>query len=78
MRPAHQRRGIGRALMEEALRRLYRDRTETVHLEVDSGNVPAVHLYESLEFRATGERTDYYRQGQARPRAALVMSRQVR
>jgi len=82
VQPAYQRRGIGRALMEEGLRALYRDRVTALHLEVDAQNDPAVNLYKSLEFQPTGERPDYYRQARiasgAAPRAALVMSRQVR
>ncbi len=78
VRPGYRRRGIGRALMEDALRNLYRDRVASVHLEVDAGNEAAVRLYKSQEFQATGNRPDYYRQGRTSPRTALVMSRQVR
>jgi ribosomal-protein-alanine N-acetyltransferase len=76
--PSCRRRGIGRALMEEALRQLYRERTEALLLEVDGGNEPALALYGGLGFEQVGERPAYYRQGLQTPRGALVMRRQVR
>lgn len=62
-------RGYGRRLMEEALRRLYRDRIETCYLEVDPGNRAAVGLYRSLGFEPFRERKRYYGDS----RTALVM-----
>jgi len=47
--PAHQRRGLGRALMIAALQVLRRDRYERAELAVTEEN-PAIHLYESLGF----------------------------
>ncbi len=70
--------GIGRQLMEEALRFVYKEGVETLHLEVEADNVPAVSLYRSLEFETVGERTAYYSQGQEEGRSALVMRLQVR
>ncbi|OPZ83003.1 MAG: ribosomal-protein-alanine N-acetyltransferase [bacterium ADurb.Bin429] len=49
MDPAHQRRGLGRALMIAALQVLRRDRYERAELAVTEEN-PAIHLYESLGF----------------------------
>lgn len=74
----HQGTGIGRLLMEEALRLVYRESVETLHLEVEADNVPAVGLYQSLDFETVGERKAYYTQGQAEGRTALVMCLQVR
>ena len=75
---AYQGAGIGRQLMEEALRFLYRERVETLHLEVDADNVAAVNLYRSLDFETVGERPAYYTQGRPEKRTALVMRLQVR
>jgi [ribosomal protein S18]-alanine N-acetyltransferase len=76
--PACRRRGIGRALMEETLRRLYRDGATALLLEVDGGNEAALSLYGGLGFEQVGERPAYYTQGLDTPRGALVMRRQVR
>ena len=65
-------RGLGRLLMDDALRALYARRTETLFLEVDAGNEPAVRLYRRLGFREVGRRTGYYaREGEAA--TALVL-----
>ena len=76
--PACRRRGIARALMEETLRRLYRDGAAALLLEVDAGNAAALTLYAGLGFTQVGERPAYYTQGLDRPRGALVMRREVR
>jgi ribosomal-protein-alanine N-acetyltransferase len=70
--------GIGRRLMEEALRLVYREGVETLHLEVEAENQVAVGLYRSLDFETVGERKAYYSQGRSEGRTALVMRRQVR
>jgi ribosomal-protein-alanine N-acetyltransferase len=66
-------RGYGRLLMEETLRRLYRERIRTCFLEVDRNNTAAVRLYHSLGFEVVGERKGYYRQTEGREGTALVM-----
>ena len=58
--PAWQGRGIGRRLMEGALRELYARRIERLFLEVDEGNAPAIRLYERLGFKTVGRRDAYY------------------
>lgn len=70
--------GIGRRLMEETVRFLYREGVESLHLEVDADNEVAVNLYRSLDFETVGERTAYYAQGLPESRSALVMRLQVR
>jgi ribosomal-protein-alanine N-acetyltransferase len=75
---AWQGHGIGRRLMEEALRLVYREGVETLHLEVEAENRVAVGLYRSLDFETVGERKAYYTQGLSEGRTALVMRRQVR
>lgn len=74
---ASRRRGVGRALMEEAIRRLYSERIGSLFLEVDSGNAAAIALYEGLDFIPVGERSGYYAQGPAPARGALVMRRDI-
>ncbi len=75
--PSSRRRGVGRTLMDEAIRRLYAARIGSLFLEVDSGNAAAIALYEALEFIPVGERSGYYAQGATVARGALVMRRNI-
>jgi ribosomal-protein-alanine acetyltransferase len=54
------RRGIGRALVAELLRRAVEYGAANVMLEVRESNRPARALYESAGFRAIGARINYY------------------
>lgn len=78
--PRRRGEGVGRALMEQAIRELQRDRIARLFLEVAEVNAPALALYRSLGFRQVGTRQSYYAPG--RPghaaTAALVMERQLR
>jgi len=65
-------------LMEEALRRLYRDRIATCFLEVNRSNEAAVRLYRSLGFVVVGERQRYYSEAASGDTSALVMRLQLR
>jgi ribosomal-protein-alanine N-acetyltransferase len=76
--PEFRRRGVGRMLVEEALRHLYRVGAQTLHLEVEDGNHAAIRLYRRLEFRESGRRPAYFAQGRDKPAGALVMARQLR
>ena len=58
--PAARGKGVGRALMDEAIRRLQRDRVSRLFLEVSERNAPALALYRALGFRKIGERKAYY------------------
>ena len=79
VRGSARRRGLGRSLMDEALRRLYRDRIATCFLEVDPDNAAAIGLYRSFGFDVVGERKGYYRKAAGAAAApALVMRAQLR
>ncbi len=71
-------KGHGRLLMEEAMRRLYREHVAACFLEVDRGNEPAIGLYRSLGFEDVGVRKGYYRKGVDPEGSALVMRLQLR
>lgn len=58
--PAARGKGVGRALMDEAVRRLQRDRVARLFLEVSERNAAALALYRALGFRKVGERKAYY------------------
>jgi ribosomal-protein-alanine N-acetyltransferase len=78
VRGAGRRRGYGRMLMDEALRRLYRDRLASCFLEVDEANEPALGLYRKLGFAKVGSRKGYYQAAGGEARTALVMRLQLR
>jgi ribosomal-protein-alanine N-acetyltransferase len=78
VRRASRGKGHGRLLMEEAMRRLYRERVAACFLEVDRGNDAAIGLYHSLGFEDVGVRKGYYRAGVDPEGSALVMRLQLR
>ena len=69
--PAHQRQGVGRALLAEGRRRLLERSVRQIYLEVRASNIPAQRLYHSAGFGLRCRRKDYYND----PREdALVLS----
>jgi ribosomal-protein-alanine N-acetyltransferase len=76
--PTRRGNGFGRLLMEEALRRLYRERVAACVLEVNCDNEPALGLYRRLGFEEVGARKGYYDSVGGSGGSALVMRLQVR
>lgn len=74
----YRRRGLGRMLMDDVLRRLYRERIAALFLEVDSANASAVRLYRRLGFVVAGERRNYYSAPHQGDGTALVMRLHIR
>lgn len=74
---SHRRFGLGWKLMDAVLRELHAERAESLFLEVDETNAPALALYRRLAFREVGKRPRYY-PGDEGPRGALVMRRDLR
>jgi ribosomal protein S18 acetylase RimI-like enzyme len=66
----HRGRGIGRQLLSDLLNRFVDRGVRRVYLEVEKSNAGAIHLYESLGFRAIGTLADYY--GENRPGVHMV------
>lgn len=58
--PDRRNEGVGRALLEEAKRFCIANGINVLHLEVRSGNDPAIGLYERFGFLRTGRRKGYY------------------
>lgn len=58
--PAHRRRGIARALLQETCRRLSGAGVHRLFLEVRESNLPALELYRSFGFVSQARRKDYY------------------
>jgi ribosomal-protein-alanine N-acetyltransferase len=67
------RRGIARAMMDEAIRRLYAEHQTALFLEVDTSNIAAVNLYRQVGFQVVGERKGYYQPENGSATTALVM-----
>jgi ribosomal-protein-alanine N-acetyltransferase len=67
------RRGIARALMNEALDYARRVGAVRVLLEVRRSNAPAIALYQSLGFDVFGERKRYYGDGEDALEMMLVL-----
>jgi ribosomal-protein-alanine N-acetyltransferase len=59
-RTDRRRRGIGRAILDEALSYGRRERVRHLLLEVRRSNRPAIAMYRSLGFFAMGVRARYY------------------
>jgi ribosomal protein S18 acetylase RimI-like enzyme len=68
--PSHQRRGLGRWLLDAAEQRL---RKHTVRLTVRERNVPAITLYRRCGYAITERKWAYYRDGET----GLVMEKHV-
>ena len=54
------KRGIGKALMQEAFSRVEAQGVKKIFLEVRAGNLPALALYESLGFLQVHIRKNFY------------------
>ncbi|HUG63495.1 MAG TPA: ribosomal protein S18-alanine N-acetyltransferase [Methylomirabilota bacterium] len=67
------RRGLGRRLMDAAMRRLYHDRVHALFLEVDEANAAARGLYARLGFREVGRRRNYYTPTTGGAASALIL-----
>jgi ribosomal-protein-alanine N-acetyltransferase len=62
---SHRRRGLGRALVEEALAGLKSRGCSEAYLEVRVSNTPAITLYQHLGFAIVNRLEGYYRDGEA-------------
>ena len=71
--PADRRRGVGRRLLDELLRRLAEAGAREVRLEVDLGNGAAVRFYERAGFSGVRTLPAYYGPG----RDGLRMTRKL-
>lgn len=59
--PNHRQQGVGRALLEDARRRLMQAGVKRLFLEVRVSNKPAMLLYSSMGFAIHSRRQNYYR-----------------
>ncbi len=62
--PEHRKKGIGRALIEEAIAGVKLKKTDELYLEVRCSNNEAIRLYEKLNFVIKQRLRAYYRDGE--------------
>lgn len=76
--PVHQRRGVGRALLDDAIAQTRAAGGEWLQVAVMPGNVRALRFYEACGFTAAGSRPIYAPHGEdGGPHEALVFERPV-
>ena len=61
--PIHQRKGLGKFLMSELIKRSDSLLTNQIHLEVKDTNEPAKAFYKSMGFKIVGNRSNFYKDG---------------
>ena len=61
--PIHKRKGLGKFLMSELIKRSNSLLTNHIHLEVKKTNEPAKALYKSMGFKIVGNRPNFYKDG---------------
>tara|TARA_B100000965_G_scaffold16747_1_gene12615 strand:- start:17 stop:439 length:423 start_codon:yes stop_codon:yes gene_type:complete len=61
--PTHQRKGLGKSLLNEIITRSNTFRTNHIHLEVKETNEPAKAFYKSMGFKIEGKRLNFYKDG---------------
>jgi ribosomal-protein-alanine N-acetyltransferase len=71
--PRHQRKGVGTALLNEALTNLRGYKARECFLEVRASNTPAIGMYKQLGFRVVRTAEGYYADGES----AYVMAKKL-
>ncbi len=72
------RYGVGSLLLQKHLASLAQRRAESLFLEVDELNEPALALYRRFGFEAVGTRKSYYNRADGSTPAAIVMKRSLK
>jgi len=74
VRPASRQRGIGRTLLNAAVRRMLRRNAQSIRLMVHVDNRNAAAFYRRQGFRSVGRVTDYYEDGGTAIRMRLPLA----
>ena len=61
--PMHQRKGLGKFVLSNLIKRSKSLQTNCIHLEVKENNEPAKAFYKSMGFKIVGRRSNFYRDG---------------
>ncbi len=75
--PSTRRLGLGRTLMDAAMRAARSNGVSLLYLEVAEDNEPARQLYRVLDFVRVGRRRDYYKRGNGASVDALTLRCQL-
>ena len=59
----YQRRGLGKYLLSDLIKRSKALQTNYIHLEVKDNNEPAKAFYKSMGFKKIGNRSNFYKDG---------------
>jgi len=70
--PKFQRQGLARQLITALSERLVEREVMTLWLEVRASNLPAIRLYESLDFNEVSRRNNYYPTATGREDALIM------
>ena len=71
--PIHQRKGLGKFLLSDLIKRSKSLRTNQIHLEVKETNEPAKALYKSMGFKTIASRSNFYEDGTS----ALLLTKET-
>ena len=72
--PIHQRKGLGKFLLSDLIKRSRSLRTNQIHLEVKETNEPAKALYKSMGFKTIANRSNFYEDGTS----ALLLTKETK
>ena len=61
--PSHQRKGLGKFILSDLIKRSSSLKTNQIHLEVKDTNEPAKAFYKSMGFKTIGNRSNFYKDG---------------
>ena len=61
--PNHQRKGLGKFILSDLIKRSSSLKTNQIHLEVKDTNEPAKAFYKSMGFKTIGNRSNFYKDG---------------
>ena len=71
--PVHQRKGLGKLLISELIKRSSSLNVNLIHLEVKNTNKQAKSFYKCLDFKIVGNRPNFYKDGSD----AIIFNKQL-
>jgi len=71
--PKHQRKGLGKFLLSNLIKRSTSLQANHIVLEVKDNNEPAKAFYKSMGFKTVGNRSDFYKDGSD----ALILNKEI-
>jgi len=71
--PIHQRKGIGKFLLSDLIKRSKSLQINHIHLEVKDNNEDAKAFYKSMGFKTVGNRSNFYKDGSD----ALILNKET-